>query len=167
MQRLEPAAGCGPTHAYLHRAVAEPRERCWVERQLYDVLRSKDIHETEHIASAPALSVRTRRSGVEAPVGAADDVLALSGREGYFVSTRAPVVHGHRAATQGLRRDQFEPSRAGPPALEQGRAVARNPGVDQELVLVDQIQPLQLCGELAAAEEHAFPGRVPLPRAFS
>ena len=36
-------------------------------------------------------------------------------------SARAPVVHGDRAATERLRRDQLEPSRAGQPALIQGR----------------------------------------------
>src|SRR5215211_5754921 len=75
-------------------------------------------------------------------------------------SARAPVVHGDRAAAKRLRRDQLEPSRAGQPALVQGRAVAGDPGVDEELVLVDQIQPVQLGRELAATEEHAGRGRV-------
>ncbi|MNG34425.1 hypothetical protein D3C84_1209030 [compost metagenome] len=38
--------------------------------------------------------------------------------------------------------------------------MADNPGVDEELVLVDQIQPVQLGRELAATEEHAVRGRV-------
>jgi hypothetical protein len=75
-------------------------------------------------------------------------------------ASRAPVVHGDRAAAERLRRDQLEPSRAGQPALVQGRAVAGDPGVDEELVLVDQIQPVQLGRELAATEEHAGRGRV-------
>src|SRR5687767_1037604 len=75
-------------------------------------------------------------------------------------SIRAPVVHGDRAATERLRRDQLEPSRAGQPALVQGRAVAGDPGVDEELVLVDQILPVQFGRELAATEEHAGRGRV-------
>jgi hypothetical protein len=57
-------------------------------------------------------------------------------------STRAPVVHGDRAALERLRRDQLEPSRARQTTLVQGRAVADDPGVDEELVLVDQIQPV-------------------------
>src|SRR4029077_8096610 len=70
-------------------------------------------------------------------------------------SARAPVVHGDRAVAERLRRDKLEPSRAGQPALVQGRAVAGDPGVDEELVLVDQIQPVELGRELAATEEHA------------
>jgi len=38
--------------------------------------------------------------------------------------------------------------------------VAGDPGVDEELVLVDQIQAVQLGRELAATEEHAGRGRV-------
>jgi hypothetical protein len=71
-------------------------------------------------------------------------------------SARAPVVHGDRAAAERRRRDQLEPSRAGQPALVQGRAVAGDPGVDEELVLVDQIQPVQLGRELAATEERSI-----------
>src|SRR5258706_3870882 len=81
-------------------------------------------------------------------------------RWGCSESARAPVVHGDRAAAEPLRRDQLEPSRAGQPALVKGRAVAGDPGVDEELVLVDQIQPVQLGRELAATEEHAGRGRV-------
>ena len=73
-------------------------------------------------------------------------------------SARATIVHGDRAAAERLGRDQLEPPRAGQPALVQGRAVAGDPGVDEKLVLVDQIQPVQLGRELAATEEHA--GRV-------
>src|SRR5580765_1358558 len=75
-------------------------------------------------------------------------------------SARAPVVDRDRAAAERLCRDQLEPSRAGQPALVQGRAVAGDPGVDEELVLVDQVQPVQLGRELAATEEHAGRGRV-------
>src|SRR4051812_4698911 len=73
------------------------------------------------------------------------------GRWGCSESARAPVVHGDRAAAERLRRDQLEPSRAGQSALIQGRAVAGDPGVDEELVLIDQIQPVQLGREPAAA----------------
>lgn len=38
--------------------------------------------------------------------------------------------------------------------------MAGDPGVDEELVLVDQIQPVQFGCELAATEEHAGRGRV-------
>jgi hypothetical protein len=69
--------------------------------------------------------------------------LALA-RWGCSESARAPVVHGDRAAAERLRRYQLEPSRAGQPALVQGRALAGDPGVDEELVLVDQIEPIQL-----------------------
>src|SRR3546814_7741263 len=72
-------------------------------------------------------------------------------------SARAPVVHGDRAAAERRRRDQLEPSRAREPALVQGRAVAGDPGVYEEPVLVDQVQPIQLGRKLAATEEH--PGR--------
>src|SRR5436853_3499122 len=75
-------------------------------------------------------------------------------------SARAPVVHGDRAAAERLRRNQLEPSRAGQPALVQGRAVAGDPGVDEQLVLVDQIQPVQLGRELAATKKYAVWGRV-------
>jgi hypothetical protein len=53
---------------------------------------------------------------------------------------------------------ELKASRAGQPALVQGRAGASDPGVDEELVLVDQILPVQLGRELAAAEEHAGRG---------
>ena len=43
-------------------------------------------------------------------------------------SARASVVHGCRTAAERLRRDQLESSRAGQPALVQGRAVAGDPG---------------------------------------
>src|ERR1051325_2017970 len=75
-------------------------------------------------------------------------------------SARATVMHGDRAAAERLRRDQLEASRAGQSALVQGRAVAGDPGVDEELVLVDQIQPVQPGRELAAAEEHAGRGGI-------
>src|SRR5438046_5760965 len=81
-------------------------------------------------------------------------------RFGCSESARAPVVHGDRAAAERLRRDQLEPSRAGQPALVQGRAVAGDPRVDEELILVDEIQPVQRARELAATEEHAGWGRV-------
>jgi hypothetical protein len=69
-------------------------------------------------------------------------------------------VHGDRAVAERLRRDQLEPSRAGQPALVQGRAVAGDPGMNEQLVLVDQVQPIQLGRELAATEEYAVWGRV-------
>jgi len=69
-------------------------------------------------------------------------------------------VHGDRAAAERRCRDEFEPSRAREPALVQGRAVADDPRVDEEFVFVDQIQPVELGRELAAAEEHAVRGRV-------
>ena len=77
-----------------------------------------------------------------------------------LLAARAPVVHGDRAAAERLRRNKFEPSRAGQPALMQSRAVACDSGVDEELVLVDQIQPVQFGRELAATEEHTGRGRV-------
>src|SRR5262245_2640397 len=75
-------------------------------------------------------------------------------------SACAPVVHGNRAAAERLRRDQLEPSRAGQPALVQGRAVAGDPGMDEQLVLIDKIQSVQLGRELAATEENALRGRI-------
>src|SRR3546814_7296553 len=69
-------------------------------------------------------------------------------------SARAPVVHGDRAAAERRRRDQLEPSRAREPALVQGRAVAGDPGVYEEPVLVDQVQPIQLGRK--RSEEHTY-----------
>jgi hypothetical protein len=43
-------------------------------------------------------------------------------------------VQGDRAAAERLRRDQLEPSRAGQPALVQGRAVAGDPGVNEDIM---------------------------------
>src|SRR4051812_30841521 len=48
----------------------------------------------------------------------------------------APVMHGDGAAAERRSRDQLEPSRAGQPALVEGWAVAGDPGVDEEIVLV-------------------------------
>src|SRR3546814_16013747 len=75
-------------------------------------------------------------------------------------SARAPVVHGDRAAAERRRRDQLEPSRAREPALVQGRAVAGDPGVDEEPVLLDPVQPIQLGRTLSATAEPARPRRV-------
>ena len=49
-------------------------------------------------------------------------------------SARTPGVHRHRAAADRLRRDQLELPRSRQAALVQRRAVAGNPGVDEELV---------------------------------
>jgi hypothetical protein len=70
------------------------------------------------------------------------------------LAARGPVVNRDRAAAERLRRDQLEPSRAGEPALVQGRAMGGDSRVDEELVLVDQIQPIQLGGELTATKEY-------------
>ncbi len=75
-------------------------------------------------------------------------------------SVRTSVVHGDRAAAKRRRRDQLQPSRTEQPALVQGRAVASDPRVDENLVLVDQIQLIQRGGERAAPEEHAVRSRV-------
>src|SRR5262245_45260791 len=72
-------------------------------------------------------------------------------------SARTAVVHRHRAVAERLRREQLELARAGQRTLVQRRAVAGDPGMDEQLVLVDQVQPVELGRELAAAEEH--PGR--------
>src|SRR3954471_9291178 len=69
-------------------------------------------------------------------------------------------MYGDGAAAERRGRDQLERSRAGQPAREEGWAVARDPGVDEEIVLVDEIQPVQLGRELAATQEHAGRGRV-------
>src|SRR3954466_400560 len=75
-------------------------------------------------------------------------------------SARAAVVQGHRAVAERVRREQLEPARAGQPALVQRRAVAGDPGVDEQLVLVDQVQPVELGRELAASEQDPGRGRV-------
>jgi hypothetical protein len=53
---------------------------------------------------------------------------------------RAAVVHGHNAVAERLRREQLELARAGQPALVQRRAVTGDPGMDEQLVLVDQVR---------------------------
>ena len=92
--------------------------------------------------------------------GLSTDVSPHFALSGYSESARAAVVHGDRAAAERLRRHQLEPARAGQPAMVQGRAMAGDPRVDEELVLVDQVQPVQFSRELAATEEHAGRGRV-------
>ena len=77
-----------------------------------------------------------------------------------WLAAGATVVHGDRAAAEWRGRNKFEPSRTGQPALVQRWTVAGDPGVDEEPVLVDQIQPVQLGRELAATEEDASRGRV-------
>src|SRR3954463_9400059 len=69
-------------------------------------------------------------------------------------------MYGDGAAAERRGRNRLEPSRAGQPALVEGWAVAGYPGGDEEIVLVDQIQPVQLGRELAATQEHAGRGRV-------
>jgi hypothetical protein len=59
-----------------------------------------------------------------------------------MLAVLAPVVHGDRAATERIRGDQIEPSRAGQPTLIQSRAVAGDSRVDEENVLVDQIKSI-------------------------
>ena len=51
--------------------------------------------------------------------------------------TRAPVVHSNRAATERHSRDQLKATGGGQPALVEGGAVADDPGLDEEPVLVD------------------------------
>src|SRR5215218_4931279 len=75
--------------------------------------------------------------------------------KGWLESALAPVVHGDCTIAERRRRDQLQLSRTGQPALVQGRAVASDSGMDEELVLIDQIQPVQLGREFAATEEHA------------
>src|SRR5688572_32986255 len=79
---------------------------------------------------------------------------------GFCELAGAAVVHRHRAAAERPRRDQLELPRRGQTTLVQGRAVAGEPGMNEELVLVDQLEPLELGGEFAAAEEHALRSRV-------
>jgi hypothetical protein len=59
-------------------------------------------------------------------------------------STGAAVVHGHRAVSERPRREQLELTRVGQSALVQRRAVAGDPRMDEQLVLVDQVQPVEL-----------------------
>jgi phosphoglycolate phosphatase-like HAD superfamily hydrolase len=89
-------------------------------------------------------------------VATADEVAAMDSCD----SARAAVVHGHRAVAERVRREQLELARTGQPALVQRRAVAGDPGVDEQLVLVDQVQPVELGRELAASEEDPGRGRV-------
>lgn len=69
-------------------------------------------------------------------------------------------MHGDNAVAERFYRNQFEVSRARQAVLVQSGAVAGDPGVNEELVLVDQIQPIQLGRKLAAAQEHARRGRI-------
>jgi anti-sigma factor ChrR (cupin superfamily) len=55
-------------------------------------------------------------------------------------SEGAAVVHCHRAAAERPRREQLELPRRGQTALVQGRAVAGEPGMNEELVLVNQLE---------------------------
>src|SRR5262249_44966594 len=103
-----------------------------------------------------ALTNATTSSGPRDEVSPMLPVYAVT----YLPGCTAPVVHSDRSAAERLRRDQLEPSRAGQPALVQGWAVAGDPGVDEELVLVDQLQPIELGRKLAATEEHAGRGRI-------
>ena len=48
-----------------------------------------------------------------------------------LLAALSPVMHCHRAVAERLRRNQLKPSRAGQPALVQGRAVAGDPGVNE------------------------------------
>jgi hypothetical protein len=59
-------------------------------------------------------------------------------------AVRAPIVHGDCTVAERLRRDKLEPPGTGQPALVKGRAVASDPGVDEEVVLIDQFQSIQL-----------------------
>src|SRR5690606_19854142 len=59
-----------------------------------------------------------------------------------------------------LCREQFKLSRGRQSALVQGRAVTRNPGVEQEYVLIDQIQPIKRRREVTTAKEHTSRRRV-------
>lgn len=73
---------------------------------------------------------------------------------------RARVVHGDCAVAERRRRDQFKPSCAWQPALIKSGAVTGDPGMDEKLVLVYQIQPVQLGRKLAASEKHACRRRI-------
>lgn len=75
-----------------------------------------------------------------------------------LLAARAPVVNRNRAVAERRRRDELEASRAGQPVLIQGRAVAGDSRVHEELVFIDQIQPVQFGRELATTEKHAGRG---------
>jgi hypothetical protein len=99
-----------------------------------------------HVLKREAESVRVaERQHEAAPRGGVglNDVLAAL----------APVVHGDDDAAKRLRGEQLEPAGAGQTALVQSRAVACEPGVDDEQVRVDQIQSIQLRRELAATKD--------------
>jgi hypothetical protein len=57
---------------------------------------------------------------------------------------RAGVVQRHRAVAKRLGRDELKLQRAGQPVLVQHRVVAGDLGVDEDLVLVDQIELVEL-----------------------
>ncbi len=63
-------------------------------------------------------------------------------RSNLLLATRTSIMHRDCAAAQRLCGDKIESSRAGQPTLVQGRTVAGDPGMDEEHVLVDQIQPI-------------------------
>ncbi len=63
-------------------------------------------------------------------------------RSNLLLATRASIMHRDCAAAERLCGDKIESSRAGQPTLVQGRTVAGDPGMDEEHVLVDQIQPI-------------------------
>ena len=75
-------------------------------------------------------------------------------------SAHAPVVQCDHTVAKWLRRNQLEPPRAGQPTVVQCRAMAGDPGVEEHLVLVDQIQPVEFGRKLAATEEYAVRGSV-------
>src|SRR5690606_5676693 len=77
-----------------------------------------------------------------------------------LLAGHTPVVHRDHAVSERRRRDELEPTRAEQPTLVERRAVACDPRVDEEPILIDQIQPIQRGRQLAATEKHAGRGRV-------
>src|SRR3954453_8268453 len=75
-------------------------------------------------------------------------------------SGRAGGVLCPAAVAERLPRKQLEPARAGQPALVQRGAVAGDHGMDEQLVLVDQVKAVELGRELAASQENPSWSRV-------
>lgn len=93
----------------------------------------------------------------------ADRILQLIVASGATIATSmddSTIVHRHSAISKRCCRDQLDPPCDEKPTLIQGRAVAGNPGVDEEPVLIDQIQPIERGGELPLPR--STPAGVPL-----
>src|SRR5690606_28979801 len=74
---------------------------------------------------------------------------------GHNTSARPSIVNRHHATHERLRGHELELTCCGQTTLVQRGSMTGDPGMDEESVVVDQLEPVERDGEQAAAQQHA------------